>query len=210
MQTADVGVSTSDGEHDNEVDSQALESQEGLFPGGVWGSLVRCPMFQLTSGRRKKPAMAPPNRRNERERNRVKQVNQGFATLRSHIPAIANTKKLSKVITLRSAVDYIRTLEQLLHHDRPSAFMDTPQFNYYPNQPGHPPAQYGHGTSPGSGQGFDRTDRFGRIALQENTAQLHSPSVTTAESLSSTEMSSAASSVDLQMFADNWHGWQCR
>ncbi|XP_023310751.1 achaete-scute complex protein T3-like [Anoplophora glabripennis] len=67
-------------------------------------------------------------RRNARERNRVKQVNNGFANLRQHIPnfiaaAFENTsgrggnKKLSKVETLRMAVEYIRSLEDLLAMD---------------------------------------------------------------------------------------------
>lgn len=67
-------------------------------------------------------------RRNARERNRVKQVNNGFATLRQHIPVnIAQTfgsnnstgrgvsKKLSKVETLRLAVEYIRHLQSMLN-----------------------------------------------------------------------------------------------
>ncbi|XP_055913556.1 achaete-scute complex protein T3-like [Eupeodes corollae] len=63
-------------------------------------------------------------RRNARERNRVKQVNNGFATLRQHIPttivsALSSggrgaSKKLSKVDTLRMAVEYIRGLQDLL------------------------------------------------------------------------------------------------
>ncbi|XP_014616129.1 PREDICTED: achaete-scute homolog 1-like [Polistes canadensis] len=70
-------------------------------------------------------------RRNARERNRVKQVNNGFATLRQHIPqniaqalggstagthggSRAGSKKLSKVETLRMAVEYIRGLQRLL------------------------------------------------------------------------------------------------
>lgn len=53
-------------------------------------------------------------RRNERERNRVKMVNNGFATLRQHVPNGAKNKKMSKVETLRSAVEYIRELRQLL------------------------------------------------------------------------------------------------
>lgn len=72
-----------------------------------------------------KPQSLSIARRNARERNRVKQVNQGFATLRSRIPDYIsevyneekgrkNTKKLSKVETLRMAVDYIRHLETLL------------------------------------------------------------------------------------------------
>ncbi|XP_011863162.1 PREDICTED: achaete-scute complex protein T3-like [Vollenhovia emeryi] len=74
-------------------------------------------------------------RRNARERNRVKQVNNGFATLRQHIPQTvaqalgsstagthggsrAGSKKLSKVETLRTAVEYIRSLQRLLEdHD---------------------------------------------------------------------------------------------
>lgn len=53
-------------------------------------------------------------RRNERERNRVKMVNQGFSTLRLHVPNGAKNKKMSKVETLRSAVDYIKKLQKVL------------------------------------------------------------------------------------------------
>ena len=53
-------------------------------------------------------------RRNERERNRVKMVNQGFSTLRQHVPNGAKNKKMSKVETLRNAVDYIKQLKKLL------------------------------------------------------------------------------------------------
>lgn len=69
-------------------------------------------------------------RRNARERNRVKQVNNGFATLRQHIPASvaaalspnnnnnsstrSSNKKLSKVETLRLAVEYIRSLQRMI------------------------------------------------------------------------------------------------
>lgn len=64
-------------------------------------------------------------RRNARERNRVKQVNDGFAALRKHLPsdvvaALSNnsrrgaSKKLSKVDTLKMVVEYIRYLQQLL------------------------------------------------------------------------------------------------
>ncbi|KAK3557915.1 hypothetical protein QTP86_003311 [Hemibagrus guttatus] len=44
-------------------------------------------------------------RRNERERNRVKQVNMGFQTLRQHVPNGAANKKMSKVETLSYSAD---------------------------------------------------------------------------------------------------------
>ncbi|XP_053947554.1 achaete-scute complex protein T5 [Anastrepha ludens] len=67
-------------------------------------------------------------RRNARERNRVKQVNNGFTHLRKHLPPaivadLSNgrrgigpgaLKKLSKVDTLRMAVEYIRRLKRVI------------------------------------------------------------------------------------------------
>ncbi|CAJ0955905.1 unnamed protein product, partial [Mesorhabditis belari] len=55
-------------------------------------------------------------RRNERERNRVNQVNVGFNRLRDRVPklAVAPNKKMSKVETLREAVKYIQYLQWLL------------------------------------------------------------------------------------------------
>lgn len=53
-------------------------------------------------------------KRNARERRRVKLINLGYETLRRHVPAGVENKKLSKVETLRSAVDYIKYLQELL------------------------------------------------------------------------------------------------
>ena len=64
-------------------------------------------------------------RRNERERNRVKMVNMGFHTLRQHIPNGSKNKKMSKVETLRSAVEYIRQLQLLLNADNSSTSYST-------------------------------------------------------------------------------------
>ncbi|KAG5888389.1 hypothetical protein JTB14_035695 [Gonioctena quinquepunctata] len=87
------------------------------------------------AGRKEKPDEIKTNtpplsvaRRNARERNRVKQVNNGFATLRQHIPDVIAAafessgkrgvnKKLSKVETLRMAVEYIKSLESILAMD---------------------------------------------------------------------------------------------
>ena len=57
---------------------------------------------------------ATVSRRNERERNRVKMVNNGFETLREHVPTGRKNKKMSKVETLRAAVDYIKQLQEVL------------------------------------------------------------------------------------------------
>lgn len=70
-------------------------------------------------------------RRNARERNRVKQVNNGFSNLRQHIPQTVVTaltkggrgssKKLSKVDTLKLAVEYIRSLKDMLEDSENSS-----------------------------------------------------------------------------------------
>lgn len=55
-------------------------------------------------------------KRNERERVRVKNVNEGFDRLRQKLPLTASQqeKRLSKVETLRLAITYINDLEKLL------------------------------------------------------------------------------------------------
>ncbi|XP_035431682.2 achaete-scute complex protein T3-like [Spodoptera frugiperda] len=71
------------------------------------------------------PQAASIARRNARERNRVKQVNDGFNALRKRLPATViaalsggarrgSGKKLSKVDTLRMVVEYIRYLQNLI------------------------------------------------------------------------------------------------
>ena len=65
-----------------------------------------------TTAKQKEPAVVA--RRNARERKRVKLVNDGFMRLRKHVPTDPKNKKLSKVKTLRSAIDYIRHLQHVL------------------------------------------------------------------------------------------------
>ncbi|XP_059564806.1 transmembrane protein 9B isoform X1 [Myotis daubentonii] len=57
-------------------------------------------------------------KRNERERQRVKCVNEGYAQLRHHLPEEYLEKRLSKVETLRAAIKYIHYLQSLLHPDK--------------------------------------------------------------------------------------------
>lgn len=53
-------------------------------------------------------------KRNERERNRVQNLNSGFEVLRQNIPAVAAMKKMSKIQILSHAVNYIQYLHQIL------------------------------------------------------------------------------------------------
>lgn len=88
--------------------------------------VINLPKKKYNYGAMQYPATqtASVQRRNARERNRVKQVNNGFSNLRQHIPqnVISSltkggrgaSKKLSKVDTLRLAVEYIRGLKDLL------------------------------------------------------------------------------------------------
>lgn len=58
-------------------------------------------------------------KRNERERARVRSVNDGFERLRAHLPIENEPKdrRLSKVETLRFAIQYIEHLQSLLNDD---------------------------------------------------------------------------------------------
>lgn len=55
-------------------------------------------------------------RRNERERARVRSVNEGFERLRAHLPFEVESKhrRLSKVETLQCAIQYIQHLKSIL------------------------------------------------------------------------------------------------
>ena len=64
----------------------------------------------------------PPHlvaRRNARERRRVETVNNAFLRLRKHVPMDTKHKRLSKVKTLRYAIDYIKRLTAMIdNHDK--------------------------------------------------------------------------------------------
>lgn len=70
-------------------------------------------------------------KRNERERQRVRCVNQGYAKLREHLPGRgAAEKRLSKVETLRAAIRYIKYLQGLValedHHSNANSSPSSP------------------------------------------------------------------------------------
>ncbi|CAH1799622.1 unnamed protein product [Owenia fusiformis] len=76
-----------------------------------------------------KPETGTVGRRNERERNRVKLINMTFATLRACIPARnrgQKSRKMSKVDTLKAAIDYIQDLQEILdEHDNTAKSANT-------------------------------------------------------------------------------------
>ncbi|KAB1258879.1 Achaete-scute-like protein 3 [Camelus dromedarius] len=55
------------------------------------------------------PGCLPLAKRNERERQRVRCVNEGYAASAATSPAPWRRKRLSKVETLRAAIRYIST-----------------------------------------------------------------------------------------------------
>lgn len=59
-------------------------------------------------------------KRNERERQRVRCVNQGYTKLRNHLPGQDQDKRLSKVETLRAAIRYIKYLQGLVDMEDPN------------------------------------------------------------------------------------------
>ena len=60
-------------------------------------------------------------KRNARERRRVMAVNNAFTRLRKHVPCENRNKRISKVKTLKIAIDYIYYLQDLIdEHDHQS------------------------------------------------------------------------------------------
>lgn len=74
------------------------------------------PVYRHIPHRDKPPHLVA--RRNARERRRVQAVNNAFCRLRRHVPYENKQKRLSKVKTLRFAIDYINKLKTMVEeHD---------------------------------------------------------------------------------------------
>uniref|UniRef100_A0A0X3Q8U8 BHLH domain-containing protein n=1 Tax=Schistocephalus solidus TaxID=70667 RepID=A0A0X3Q8U8_SCHSO len=70
-------------------------------------------------------ACVPVARRNERERNRVKLLNLGFARLRAVVPS-KEGEQLSKISTLKKAIWYIEHLDRVLKEPLENDAIETP------------------------------------------------------------------------------------
>ncbi|KAF7626114.1 BHLH domain-containing protein [Meloidogyne graminicola] len=68
-------------------------------------------------------------KRNERERQRVREVNKGYTKLKNTLPLTENDRRLSKVDTLRLAIAYIHHLENLINEGQ-GHLNDCQCFNY--------------------------------------------------------------------------------
>ncbi|XP_034952023.1 achaete-scute complex protein T3-like [Chelonus insularis] len=144
------GLHNVNGVNNNNIGLQNHRSNVIVSTGGLTNNDLkmshgckRTKMYQTTPYATVPHQPASVARRNARERNRVKQVNNGFATLRQHIPqsvaqalgsntagthggSRAGSKKLSKVETLRMAVEYIRTLQRMLDGSDSSDVVSAP------------------------------------------------------------------------------------
>ncbi|KAJ3586191.1 hypothetical protein NHX12_012592 [Muraenolepis orangiensis] len=98
------------------MDGGCLGLYEGSFRGHSPCLLSRLSPFTHSHFNIYECAFEPAfiQKRNERERQRVKCVNQGYAKLRDHLPGGASDKRLSKVETLRAAITYIKYLQSLV------------------------------------------------------------------------------------------------
>ena len=60
-------------------------------------------------------------RRNARERNRVKTVNDSYQHLKNHVPGAARQKRMSKVDIIKHTIDYIQRLQRSLEESELAA-----------------------------------------------------------------------------------------
>lgn len=89
------------------LSSSALSDQESVRGMRHGRRRRRCPQQQI---QQRQAA-------NMRERKRMQSINDAFEGLREHIPILPYEKRLSKVDTLKMAIDYINLLSELIKKD---------------------------------------------------------------------------------------------
>ena len=72
------------------------------------------------------------SKRNARERHRIKTVNAAFDDLRKHVPSGRQAgKKISKVETLKSAIEYIKALQEILKEQEQNSLVVSEELQYF-------------------------------------------------------------------------------
>ncbi|XP_011681646.1 helix-loop-helix protein 6-like [Strongylocentrotus purpuratus] len=126
--------------------TNSTEPASAAGPGGEKGGSVAKASAVRTAPKEKEPHLV--QRRNARERRRVQLVNDGFIRLRRKIPTEPRNKKLSKVKTLRSAINYILHLQQMItESDSQQQRMVEFGGHHQPHHGHHQAASYGLGMS---------------------------------------------------------------
>jgi achaete-scute complex protein len=86
-----------------------------LSPADPFSPLCMIPLPSTFSLEHLEPTFI--RKRNERERERVRCVNDGYIRLKEHLPLENKHKRISKVEILRRAIDYIRYLNEIIEKD---------------------------------------------------------------------------------------------
>merc|ERR1719433_10638 len=68
------------------------------------------------------PVPAAVARRNARERNRGKTVNDSYQHLKNHVPGAARQKRMSKVDIIKHSIDYIQKLQKMVEDSQKTSF----------------------------------------------------------------------------------------
>nr|WOE90270.1 myogenic factor 6-like protein [Scolopendra mutilans] len=146
---------------DEEDDASDEDSGEGGGGGGHVPHVLsppRCLLWACKACKRKSGTLDRRKAATLRERRRLRKVNEAFEILKRRTCANPN-QRLPKVEILRSAIDYIESLEELLHGSRTSD--PNSHDTYAMESPFHPHQQRSHSAvdsarfSPLGNQGFD-------------------------------------------------------
>ena len=92
-----------------------IKQIQPLGPGRVTRRLQSGVIYHPVHGYPIPPPMpVAVSRRNARERTRVKTVNDSYQHLKSHVPAAARTKRMSKVDIIKHSIEYIQKLQTMV------------------------------------------------------------------------------------------------
>uniref|UniRef100_A0A8C5K283 Factor in the germline alpha n=2 Tax=Jaculus jaculus TaxID=51337 RepID=A0A8C5K283_JACJA len=104
-----------------EVLEEVLQAQLGPLPSfAVISRLKRLPAGGYSSTDDQHVVLERRRLANAKERERVKNLNRGFAKLKALVPFLPQSRKPSKVDILKGATDYIRLLGEVLKETKTS------------------------------------------------------------------------------------------